>query len=69
MDNQHPPGGNATTAGAVERLAMARRIVEEFYDLPSSEVADNCSEIAIALAAIIETQELIAQFIERDVPF
>ena len=36
-NNGQTPGGNTTTAGAVE---MARRIVEKFYDLPSSEVAD-----------------------------
>lgn len=73
-NNAHTPGGNATTAGAVERLAMARRIASETKVGAAPEQIlrgdwDNSPVVKAALAAIIETQELIAQFIERDVPF
>jgi len=67
-NNEQSPGGNTTTAGAVE---MARRIVARFVTCPAHVLAgkgDDWPEVKAALAAIIETTEAAAAFIERDVP-
>jgi hypothetical protein len=47
--------------------AMARRVVAAYYELPEHEVWGDCGEVSIALAAIMETQEAIAAFVESDV--
>lgn len=71
MDNPHPPGGNTTTAGAVE---IARRIAEKqardaFDPWIANEIrdgrADERAEVQTALAAIIETQRRDAELAEK----
>lgn len=61
MNNVQTPGGNTTTAGAVE---MARRIAWEHWpsshDFPERDAAE-----AAALAAIIETTEAAAKWLRR----
>ena len=61
-NNVQTPRGNTTTAGAVEQLAMARRVYAQFIldnvpgagpdDVPKFD--DNAHGVKIALAAIIE---------------
>lgn len=51
-----------------EQLAMARRIARETFP-PPDEAIRRDGAYRGALAAIIETTELIAALIERDVPF
>ncbi len=73
-NNGQTPGGNTTTAGAVEQLAMARRIYAQFIidnvpgagpdDVPQFD--DNAHGVKIALAAIIETTEAAAKMAERN---
>ncbi len=80
-NNGQTPGGNTTTAGAVEGLAMARRICARIVEGDSDNSLrvsaandylegrhDKRIEVQSALAAIIETTEAAAAFIERDVP-
>lgn len=71
MDNGQTPGGNTTTAGAVEQLEMARRIVARFYrGIRDHDYAqwvleghkDETTGVKIALAAIIETTEAAAKY-------
>jgi hypothetical protein len=75
-NNVQTPGGNTTTAGAVEQLAMARRIYAQFIidnvpgagpdDVPQFD--DNAHGVKIALAAIIETSEAAARLIDHQTP-
>lgn len=51
-----------------EQMAMARRIARETFP-PPDEAIRRDGAYRGALAAIIETTELIATLIERDVPF
>lgn len=68
-NNGQTPGGNTTTAGAVEQLAMARRIVADVWKRRNENAAvayvltgqcDDYREVEAALVAIRATSKLAA---------
>ena len=68
-NNGQTPGGNTTTAGAVEQLAIsiANDVTPEYIARHRYAEAWAVAKDA-ALAAIIETTEAAAKFVERIVP-
>ena len=70
-NNGQTPGGNTTTAGAVEQLEMARRIVNAnsnyMSGLDRGQINFTAQEVLqIALAAIIETRKDIVAWLRTE---